>query len=68
MRHVRWMLLTLIALVAGGGCSWSDFWSSVGYGVNGSGYRRGADNGEYDLSQKYDQQATAAQEYYQTHK
>jgi hypothetical protein len=67
MGRVRWLLLTLIALVGSGGCSWSDFWTSIAYSANGSGYRRGAENSDYDFQQNYEQQSKAAQEYNQSH-
>ena len=67
MKRFRWLLLTLIALVESGGCSWSDFWSSVAYSANGPGYRAEHTGVDSDFQQNYDQQAKAAGEYYREH-
>jgi len=67
MQRGRWLLLTLITLVGAGGCSWSDFWSSVAYSANGPGYRAEHAGSDSDFQENYDQQAKAAQQYYQSH-
>jgi hypothetical protein len=65
MRRLNCLLL-ISSVLSVAGCTWSDFWSSVAYSVNGSAYRRQYD--DYEFQQNYDQQAKAAQEYYQSHK
>ncbi len=65
MRRIAWLLLMVVVSAADSGCAWSDFWSSVAYGVNGAGYRR-EHGDDSDFRDRYEQQAQAAREYNQT--
>jgi len=61
-----WRLMTIVAIATLSGCSWSDFWSPIFYGVNGDGHRADhAANRDYEFQQQYEQQSKMAQEYYQ---